>query len=331
MPDIQPTDSDERPDQPGKTRTWWHPLLARLLDHALATGYRVLEEVLVGKLPLRLDILLIRREAGQLPAARRQDVDILLPLLNRFTLMQFKGPTDALQRGDLAQLIGCAFLWHSQQVERIPHSDISLMVLAPTVNEAARDELQLLGCRLEKHEPGIFLMTGLPLRAWFVETDIMAERGQPILSLVSRVFLRDRERIIDQLTHTGHVDLLCYMLQQVQQFRRFGEDFAMQHKDSEYLDEVEAELRTAVLEAMPPEERLRGLPPEERLRGLPPEERLRGLPPEERLRGLPPEERLRGLPPNERLRGMSFEELIFDLSEEQVAQLRKALERRSGS
>jgi hypothetical protein len=40
--------------------------LARLLDHVLATAYRVLEEVLVGKLPLRLDILLIRREAREL-------------------------------------------------------------------------------------------------------------------------------------------------------------------------------------------------------------------------------------------------------------------------
>jgi hypothetical protein len=84
------------------------------------------------------------------------------------------------------------------------------------------------------------------------------------------------------------------MLQQVQQFRRFGEDFAMQHKDSEYLGEVEAELRTAVLEAIPPEERLRGLPPEERLRGV------------------------------------SFDELILHLSEDQVAQLREALARRPG-
>ena len=54
MKEINPSDSTERFDQPGKTRTWWHPLLARLLDHALATAYRVLEEVLVGKLPLRL-------------------------------------------------------------------------------------------------------------------------------------------------------------------------------------------------------------------------------------------------------------------------------------
>ena len=193
MSDLDPSDSSERPGQPGTTRTWWHPLLARLLDHVLATAYRVLEEVLVGKLPLRLDILLIRREAGELSEASHQDLAVLLPLLNRFTLMQFKGPTDALQRGDLAQLVGCAFLWHSQQAEPIPQRDISLIVLAPTVNAAVRDELELRG----------------------------------------------------QLTRTGHVALLYYMLQQVQQFRSLGEDFAMQHKDSEYLGEVEEELQTA--------------------------------------------------------------------------------------
>ena len=91
------------------------------------------------------------------------------------------------------------------------------------------------------------------------------------------------------------------MLQQVQQFRSLGEDFAMQHKDSEYLGEVEEELQTAVLEAIPAEKRLRGLPPEERVRGLPPEVRVRGLSPEELLGGL---------------------------SEEQAARLRELLERR---
>jgi hypothetical protein len=64
----------------------------------------------------------------------------------------------------------------------------------------------------------------------------------------------------------------------------------MQHKDSEYLGELEEELQTAVLEAISPERRLRGLPPEKRLRGLPPEERLRGLRPEKRLKGLSQEE-----------------------------------------
>ncbi len=86
--------------------------------------------MLVRKLPLRLDILLIRREAGELSELGRQDLAILL--LNRFTLIQFKGPTDVLQRGDLAQLVGCAFLWHSQQIEPISQGDIWLVVLAPS-------------------------------------------------------------------------------------------------------------------------------------------------------------------------------------------------------
>jgi hypothetical protein len=142
----------------------------------------------------------------------------------------------------------------------------------------------------------------LPFAAWLVENDVMAQRGQPILSLVSRVFLRDRERIIQQLTDTGHLDLLCYMLQQVEQFRRLGEAFAMQHKDVKYMGEVEEDLLMSVLESIPLEKRVRGLSPEERLSGLRPEERLRGV---------------------------SFEELVGDLSEEQCAQLRVALERQS--
>ena len=71
MDEPRQIDNSERADRPGKTRTWWHPLLARLLDHELATTYSVREEVLVGKLPLRVDILLIRRETGELSEASR--------------------------------------------------------------------------------------------------------------------------------------------------------------------------------------------------------------------------------------------------------------------
>jgi hypothetical protein len=42
--------------------------------------------------------------------------------------------------------------------------------------------------------------------------DAVAQRGQPILSLVSRVFLRERKRIIQQLTDAGHLGLLYYAL-----------------------------------------------------------------------------------------------------------------------
>jgi hypothetical protein len=85
-------------------------------------------------------------------------------------------------------------------------------------------------------------------------------------------------------------------------------------------DDFRREYESEMLKKMPLEKRLAGLPPEDRLRGLPPEDRLRGLPPEERLRGLPPEERLRGLPPEERLLG---------LSDDDLAQLKDLLERRT--
>jgi hypothetical protein len=67
--------------------------------------------------------LLIRREAGQLSEVNRRELGSLLPLLNRFTLIQFKGPTDALQQGDFARLVGYSMLcWHIPLPEiRLPH------------------------------------------------------------------------------------------------------------------------------------------------------------------------------------------------------------------
>ena len=71
------------------------------------------------------------------------------------------------------------------------------------------------------------------------------------------------------------------MLQQIQQFRTLGEDFVMQHTDSEYLGQLTEELQAAVLQAIPVEKRLEGLSPEDRVQGLSPEDRVQGLSPEE--------------------------------------------------
>jgi len=193
------------------------------------------------------------------------------------------------------------FLSHSQQAERVPQADISLIVLAPSVNEAVRDELRCLGWQISQHEAGVHRITGGPFTMWLIETDVMAELGQPVFSLVSRVFLKEHERIIEQLTRTGHGMLLCYTLQQIEQFRSLGEEFVMQHADTEYMGELEEELQTAVLETIPVEKRLRGLSPEEIFRRFSPREVLRRFTPEEFVGGL---------------------------SDEQAARLRELLERR---
>jgi hypothetical protein len=137
-----------------------------------------------------------------------------------------------------------------------------------------------LGLEASQHEAGIFRVVGLPFAAWLVETDVMAERGQAVLSLVSRVFLNDRGRIIERLERTGHDALLRYMVQQIKQFQSRGEGFAMQHgltDDTQEMQEVAEELLTKILEWVPAERRMRGFSPEERVRGLPPEELAAGL------------------------------------------------------
>ena len=98
--------NQDRGDRPGKTRTWWHPLLARLMDHLLSTAYTVQEEVSIGILPLRVDILLIRQEDGQLPEAACRELSVLLPLLNKYTLLEFKTAIRLGPGGDAAQLSG---------------------------------------------------------------------------------------------------------------------------------------------------------------------------------------------------------------------------------
>ncbi len=109
MTESQQPDNPDGSERPGKTRTMWHPLFVQMLTHALSDAFTVVGEVHVGKMPLQVDILLIRRESGQLSEAGRREIAALVPLLNRFTLMEFKGPTDSLERGDFAHLIGCAF------------------------------------------------------------------------------------------------------------------------------------------------------------------------------------------------------------------------------
>lgn len=278
MSEVEPSDTSEHGNRPGKTRTMWHPLLVRLLAYTLDSAYKVEQEVSVGKMPLRVDILLIRREGGQLSEDKVRDLAELLPLLNRFTLIEFKAPTDTMEPGDFAQLVGCAYLWHSQQSKRLSHEDISLVVVAPPVNAAVRDELRLLGFEIGPYGPGIFQVTGLPFTTWFVETDAMAELGQPILSLVSRGFLNDRRGIIEKLAREGKSAMghYRYLVQQVEQFQP-EKELAMQQAVTETLKKFDEELYERMLAEGTVEQRLRGLSPEQRLVGLSDEQKVQLL------------------------------------------------------
>jgi hypothetical protein len=297
-------------DQPGKTRTWWHPLLVRLLQHELSGAYDVREEVPVGKVPLRLDVVLIRRGQQQLSADAARKLAALVRRLNRFTLVEFKSPSDTLERGDLDYLFGCAHLFRAQQPEPVSNTDLSLILLAPTITSALRRDVQASQWTLEPEENGIYRIQGPLFATWLIETDRCAGPGEPILTLFSRVFLQNRQHIMEQLSGAGFQGLLYYTLQQIEQFRAAGEPFMIQNKDVEVMNEVAKDLRAAVLETIPAHERLAGLSAEERLAGLSAEERLEGLSAQQIVRLIPPEE------------------IAAALTEQQLIRLRELLERR---
>jgi len=124
-------------------------------------------------------------------------------------------------------------------------------------------------------------VSGASFPTWLVETDVMAARGQPVLSLASRAFVSEHEPIIGELWNTGHAALLAYVRQQVQQFRTPGEDFAMQHTDTQYRRQLDEELQAVVLQGLPVEKRLQGLSPDQVLRQFTAEERMQGLAPKD--------------------------------------------------
>src|SRR5271154_838892 len=85
---------------PGKLRTWWHPLLAGLLRWQLGSHYQLQEEVPVGQKPLQIDVLLVRKQEGELSEDARRMLAGLAEYLNELTLLEFKSPSDTLRAGD---------------------------------------------------------------------------------------------------------------------------------------------------------------------------------------------------------------------------------------
>jgi hypothetical protein len=75
-------------------------LLASLLRWQLGSHYHLQEEVPVGQKPLQIDLLLLQKEQGELPASARQILAGLVEHLGEYTLLEFKSPSDTLRAGD---------------------------------------------------------------------------------------------------------------------------------------------------------------------------------------------------------------------------------------
>lgn len=267
----------------GKTLTWWHPLFVQFLKYELEDAYEVRDEVSVGELPLKADVVLIQCDDGELPDTAADDIPSLIARLNLWTMIEFKGPTDTLERGDLDRLFGVAHLYCSQQKEPIGSDKLNLIILAPTLTGPFIDDVATRGATLHEESAGVHRLDGAFFKTCVLESDVLTGPDEPIVAMVSRLFLKDRDRIIEELQ--GRADhVLKYAIQQIQQFRLQGDEFLLRHKGTEEMQPTLEELTAAVMEATPLEERLRGLPNEDLLKRIPHEERMKGLSAEDVLK-----------------------------------------------
>jgi hypothetical protein len=261
--------------QPGKTRTWWHPLLVSVLRWQLGDHYRVEEEVNVGTKPLQIDVLLLRQQAGELPESVRQVLAGLAEYFNEWTLLEFKSPSDTLRAGDFHTFFAYALLYRQQTDPLLDPGRLNLIVLAPRLTEPYREELRTCGITPEEGEQtGIWCLRGGTMghAAWVVETEVLADMNHPLLTVLSPRLLREGGALTQRLRHEGHEQLVAYMTQQITQFRLQGEQFAMQHIGA---DTEMAKVWQEILSTMTPEERWAGLSPEELVESFPAEFRER--------------------------------------------------------
>jgi hypothetical protein len=273
--------SSARATSAGKSRTWWHPLFVNVLSHELAGIYDVLGEVQVGIIPLQLDVVLLRRARGRLTPEICRELASLAHLLNRYTFIELKAPSDRLEHGDLDYLCGCVHLYRSQQSHSLAARDITQIVLAPQLTSGLRRDAKANGWKLSPVAPGVHQLTGsLEFTTYAIESDVVSGPGEPILTLFSRVFLKRSRSIIGELVAAGHGSVLQYVIQQVRQFEEAGEEFTLQHREVEIMRRESKTWMDAFLKSIPPEKRLEGLSPEKRLEGLSAETRLEGLSPE---------------------------------------------------
>jgi hypothetical protein len=203
-----PSPQPSRPSEAatlGKIRMWWHRLLASLLRWQLGSHYQLEEEVPVGQKPLQIDLLLLHKEQGELPASARQILAGLVEYLGEFTLIEFKSPSDTWRAGDFQTFLAYALLYRAQHHPLLEPRRLHLLVLAPKLTKPYREELRVLGVTPEPHERGIWRLQGLLVvyPTWVLETEELAGLEHPLLTLVSPRFLENRVTTYDLLRQGG--------------------------------------------------------------------------------------------------------------------------------
>ena len=279
----------------------WHRLFGlTLTDVFQDTPWRVeLEKDLALQRQL-LDVVIIERIS---PGSAAVDLPDGLGNLRAHNLLTYKSKREPLDGWALDELVGHYVNYRkliSPKSGLLPKSDFQLYAVATRQPQ----ELASHHTPRPTARPGVYdIRWGTPMVRLIVLTQIDPHPRNAAWELFGTRQEQIRHGAAHYRPHRPETwELLrCLYLTHILEDPTMAytmEEFAREARQR-FLQELTPEELRAMLDQLPPEERLRGLKPEEVFQRFAPEERLRGLGPEERLRGLKPEERLRGLGPEE--------------------------------
>jgi hypothetical protein len=246
-------------------------MLVALLEIYLPSGWQIVPELLLSRLPQRVDIVILEL-VGTSPGVARKLLSIF-DFLRPHTLIEHKGPTDDLAPQDALVLLAYGAQYMRLKKLKDP-AELCLMVIADRIPPGFVEQVgRLQGC-LTQVGKGLWRgeLAGAVLHA--VETSEAAQRGptERLLYAFSRAFLKDPRGGLPLDEEARKVYAL--LQNQVEQFRKSRGEMAM--KDYELakmsLDEL---LQPAI------ERRLQELTPEQRVAGLTPEQLAKSLTPEQ--------------------------------------------------
>lgn len=156
---------------PRESVTAWHPMLVALLEFYLPSGWRLTPELLLNRMPLRVDIVVLRLVNE--PSGNARKLHSIFGHLRHHTLIEHKGPTDDLEPEDLLTLLayGALYMRHNKLLDP---DELCLMVVADRIPsgfvrqvERHRGTFAPLGGGLWRGELNGFSLHGVETREAF--------------------------------------------------------------------------------------------------------------------------------------------------------------------
>ena len=255
---------------PPESLTFWHPMLVWVLESFLPSGWQLLPELLLSRLPQRVDIVILEL-VGTAPGVAHK-LHSVFDFLRPHTLIEHKGPTDDLAAEDALVLLAYGAQYMRLKKLKDP-ADLCLMVIADRIPPTFVDQVARLKGNFTQVGKGLWQgeLAGAVLHG--VETGKAAQRGptEELLYLFSKAFLSNPRGGLPLDEEARKMYTL--LLNQVEQFRRIRGEAAM--KDYELAKMSLSELLLPIFERMAQEE------PEKLARMLPPEQLAKALTPEQ--------------------------------------------------